>query len=87
LSGNWKHRFEVFDFPYLGGVVGTTGREVLDVGREKDAGDVVAVRLEVGNWDQGCLLAVLEEMPDVNVALYTSVQPIGRHRFETKEKK
>jgi hypothetical protein len=71
LAWNRDHGFEIFDFPDLGGVVGGAGGEVLDVGREEDASYVVFVGGEVGYWDEGCLFAVLEEMPDVDVALMT----------------
>ncbi len=42
---------------------------MLDVWGEQHAGYVVFVSGEVGYWDQGCLFAVLEEVPDVDVAL------------------
>lgn len=38
----------VLDFPDLGRVVGAAGGELLDIGREKDAGDVLLVCREVG---------------------------------------
>jgi hypothetical protein len=44
---------------------------VLDVGREEDSGDVGLVGLEMGDWDEGSLFAVLEKMPYVDVALYS----------------
>ena len=55
-------------------MVGAARCEVLDVGGQENAGDIVAVCLEVGDWDEGCLLAVLKEMPDVDVALYILAQ-------------
>ena len=60
---------EVFDFPDLGGAVGAAGCEVLDVGGEEDAGYVGVVGFEVGYGDEGCFFAVLEEVPDVDIAL------------------
>jgi hypothetical protein len=42
---------------------------VFDVWGEQDAGYVVFVGGEVSNWDKGCLFAVLEEVPDVDIAL------------------
>lgn len=42
---------------------------MLDVGGEEDAGYVIFVGGEVGYWDQGCLFAVLEEVPDVDISL------------------
>jgi len=42
---------------------------VLDIGREEDAGYVVFVGGEMGYWDEGGLFAVLEEVPDVDIAL------------------
>jgi hypothetical protein len=42
---------------------------VFDVWGEQDAGYVVFVCGEVGNWDKGCLLAILEKVPDVDIAL------------------
>ena len=44
---------------------------MLDVGGEENAGYVVLVSGEVCDWDQGCLFAVLEEVPNVDVALVT----------------
>jgi len=46
---------------------------VLDIGREKNSGDVVIMGLEVGNWHELGLFAVLKEMPDIDAALYWSV--------------
>lgn len=69
LTWNWDHGLEVFDFPDLSRVVGGTGCQVLDVWGEQNAGYVVFVGGEVGYWDKGCLLAVLEEVPNVDIAL------------------
>jgi hypothetical protein len=69
LPWNGDHGFEVFDFPDLGRVVGGAGCEVLDIRREKDAGYIVFVRGEVGYRNEGGLFAVLEEVPDVDIAL------------------
>lgn len=77
LLGMWTGRlalfrdlgFEVLDFPDLGGAVGAAGGEVLDVGGEQDAGYVGVVGFEVGDGDELGFFAVLEEVPDVDVAL------------------
>ena len=42
-------RFEIADLPDLGRVVGRAGRELLDVRREEDAGDILLVGVELGN--------------------------------------
>jgi len=68
LAGNGDHGFEVFDFPDLSRVVRGASGEVLDVWREEDTGDVVLVCGEVCDWDEGGLFAVLNEVPDVNIA-------------------
>jgi hypothetical protein len=45
--GDGDQLFQVADLPDLGCVVGAAGREVLDVGGEEDARDVLPVRLEL----------------------------------------
>ena len=57
------------DGPDSSVVVGRTGCEVADVGREENSGDVGGVGLERSYWDEGGYVAVLEHAPDVNVAL------------------
>lgn len=69
LARDWDHGLEILDFPDLGCVVGAASCEMLDVWREEHAGDVVAVCLEVGDGDKSGLFAVLEEVPDIDVAL------------------
>lgn len=68
LARDGDHGFEVLDFPDLGSVVSGAGSKVLDVGREEDTGDVVLVCGEVCDGDEGSLLAVLDEVPDVDIA-------------------
>lgn len=55
--------------PYLGGVVGRAGRELLDVGGQQDARDVLLVRVEVGDGLQLGSVEGLDEGPDEDVAL------------------
>jgi hypothetical protein len=50
-------------------VVGGASREVFDVGREEDTGNVVVVRFEVGYGHELGLFAVLKKMPDVDASL------------------
>jgi hypothetical protein len=69
LSRDRNHGFKVLDFPDLGGVVGRASGQVLNVGRKENTGNVVLVCGEMGDWDEGSLFAVLEEVPDVDVAL------------------
>jgi hypothetical protein len=71
LTRNGDHGVEILDLPDLCGVVGATSREVLDVGGEQDAGYVFVVSFEVGDGHELGLFAVLDEMPDVDVALYS----------------
>jgi hypothetical protein len=51
LSDSSNLWLEILHLPYLGGVVGTAGSEVLDIGREENTSDVVFVGLEMGDWD------------------------------------
>lgn len=69
LAGNGDHGVEILDFPDLGCVVGATGCEVLDVGGEQDAGDVLAMCFEVSDGHELGLFTVLQEVPDVYTAL------------------
>jgi hypothetical protein len=69
LTWSWDHGLEIFDFPDLSRVVSGASCEVLDVRGEQDASYVIFVGGEVGYRDKGCLLAVLEEVPDVDIAL------------------
>ena len=50
-------------------MVGGASCKVLDVWGEQDAGYVIFVGGEVGYRDKGCLLAVLKEVPDVDITL------------------
>lgn len=50
-------------------MVGAAGCEVLDVGREENTRDVLAVGFEVSDGDKLSLLAELNEVPDVDHAL------------------
>jgi hypothetical protein len=43
---------------------------VLDIGREKNSGDVVIMSLEVSNWHELGFFAVLKEVPDIDASLY-----------------
>lgn len=64
-----NHLVEILDLPNFGSVVSGTGCKVLDIRREQNSGDVLAMSLEVGDGDEGGLFAVLLKMPDENVAL------------------
>lgn len=55
--------------PHLGGVVGRAGGQVLDIGRQEDAGEVVLVRLECADGDDTGGFLVLDHAPDVDIAL------------------
>lgn len=66
---NGDHLVEILDLPDLGGMVSRAGGEVLDVRGEQDTRNVLAVSLEVSNWNQGGLLAILLKVPDEDVAL------------------
>lgn len=57
------------DLPDLGGVVRGAGGQLLDVGREEDARDVVLVRREVRDGLQLGAIKVLDQGPDEDVAL------------------
>lgn len=71
LARNRNHGIEILHFPDPSSVVGATGCEVLDIGRQEDAGDVLVVGLEMGDGHELGLLTVLEEVPDINAALYS----------------
>lgn len=60
---------DVGDLPDLGGVVGGAGGELLDVGGQQDAGDVLLVGAEVGDGEQVGALVGLDQLPDEDVAL------------------
>jgi hypothetical protein len=55
--------------PDARGVVGAAGREVADVGGQKDARDVGAVGGELADGDDGGGVVTLDHTPDVDVAL------------------
>lgn len=57
------------DGPYARVVVGAAGGEVADVGREEHAGDVGCVGGEGADGDEGGDVPVLDQFPDVDVAL------------------
>lgn len=57
------------DLPYLGGVVRGAGGQLLDVGREEDARDVVLVRGEVRDGLQLGAIEILDQGPNKDVAL------------------
>lgn len=58
------------DLPDLCGVVGRARRQLLDVGREQDARDVLLVRVEVGDGLQLGAVEGLDQGPDEDVALF-----------------
>lgn len=66
LVGDGLH---VLDFPDLGRMVGTAGGQLLDIGREEDAGDVLLVCREVGQGDELGSVVGLEKLPDKDIAL------------------
>jgi hypothetical protein len=47
------------------------GCEVLDIGGQEDASDILIVCFEVGYGQELGLLAVLEEVPDIDTTLFT----------------
>lgn len=57
------------DLPDLGGMVRGAGGQLLDVGREEDARDVVLVRGEVRDRLQLGAVEILDQGPDEDVAL------------------
>lgn len=57
------------DLPNLGGVIRRTGGQLLDVGREEDARDVVFVRGEVRDGLQLSAVEVLDQGPNKDVTL------------------
>lgn len=61
--------------PYLCGVVSTTCREMLDIGRQQDSSDIDRMRLEVRDRYQCCLVPELFEAPDEDVSLESSAIP------------
>lgn len=79
LAWDWQHALEVLDFPNLGCVVCRAGCEVFDIGGEKDSGYVVLMGVKVGNRDEGSFFAVLEEMPNIDIALYELSAGVQRH--------
>lgn len=60
---------DVAHLPDLGRVVGAARRQLLNVRREQDAGDVFLVGVEMRDGDQLRALEVLDELPDEYVAL------------------
>lgn len=57
------------DFPDLGGMVGATSGQFLDVWREENARDALLVSVELGNWQELSSIIGLDKVPDKNVAL------------------
>lgn len=57
------------DLPDLGGVVGGARRQLLDVGRQQDARDVLLVRRELRDGLQLGAVEGLDQGPDEDVAL------------------
>jgi hypothetical protein len=66
LVGDGLH---VLDLPDLGRMVGTAGGQLLDVGGEEDAGDVLLVCRKVGQGDELRSIVGLEKLPDEDIAL------------------
>jgi len=64
-----NHRLEILDFPDFGGMISTASCKMLDIGGEKNAGDVLIVGLEVCDWDQGGFLTMLDKEPDKDITL------------------
>lgn len=60
------------DLPDLCGVVGGARRQLLDVGRQQDARDVLLVRRELGDGLQLGAVEGLDQGPDEDVALWGS---------------
>lgn len=50
-------------------MVGTAGGQLLDIGREEDAGNVLLVCREVGQGDELGSVVGLEKLPDKDIAL------------------
>jgi len=69
LARDGDHGVKVLDLPDLSGMVRAACCEVLDVGRQQHPGYVLSVCFEVGYGHQLRLLAVLNEVPDVDAAL------------------
>jgi hypothetical protein len=69
LARNGNHGLEIFDLPDPGCMIGTTGCEMLDIRGEENSGDILVVGFEVGDGHELSFLAVLEEMPDEDIAL------------------
>ena len=60
------------DCPDAGVVVGAAGREVADVGGEEHASDVGGVGGKGADGDERSDVSILDQFPDVNVALERS---------------
>lgn len=61
------------DLPDLGGVVGGAGRQLLDIGRQQNARDVLLVRRELRDGLQLGSVEGLDQGPDEDVALRSEV--------------
>lgn len=64
-----RRGLEVPHLPDLGGVVRAARRQLLDVGRQEDAGDVLLVRVEVRHGEELGAVVGLDQFPDEYVAL------------------
>lgn len=51
-------------------MVSTAGCQVLHIGGQEDTSDILAVCFEVGYGHELGLLAVLEEVPDIDTTLF-----------------
>lgn len=61
------------NLPDLGGVVGGARRQLLDVGRQQDARDVLLVRRELCDGLQLGAVEGLDQRPDEDVALWEDI--------------
>lgn len=68
-GGNLGRRVIKIKVPYFGRVVGGARREMLDIWGEKNAGEVVLVRLEGTYRNDARYLGVLNHAPDVDITL------------------
>jgi hypothetical protein len=74
LIWTWDHLFEVLDFPDLCSVVRAAGGKMLDIRGKKNSGDVLPMSFKVGDWYQGRLFPVRNQMPDINISLDTVLE-------------
>lgn len=69
LEGGLGRRVFRVKVPHLGGVIGGAGSQVLDIGGQEDAIEVVHVGLEGRNWDHQRLFFGLDHAPNVDISL------------------